>query len=169
MFWDPSNKTHNTSCSVVVPLELFPVPHSVCLLLFFVLHGQYLNTHPGGVDLIVDEAGSDATEAFEDIGHGPEAREILAQHVIGYVPNYDPEKFAAAKVSVRFGLYVNGRRCLVMTDAFVTAETVPLIIFVSLSFPNHHRLHPKASASSAQSCKVREWRTFSAKVGLKGM
>ena len=68
----------------------------VCLVVF---HGQYLNTHPGGVDLIVDEAGGDATEAFEDIGHGKEAREILAQHIIGYVPDYDPEKFAAAKVS----------------------------------------------------------------------
>eukprot|EP00750_Incisomonas_marina_P021361 INCI4326.1.p2 GENE.INCI4326.1~~INCI4326.1.p2 ORF type:complete len:126 (+),score=29.48 INCI4326.1:52-378(+) len=60
---------------------------------------KYLNTHPGGVDLIVDEAGGDATEAFEDIGHGKEAREILAQHIIGYVPDYDPEKFAAAKAA----------------------------------------------------------------------
>ena len=57
-----------------------------------------MNTHPGGVDLIIDESGGDATEAFEDLGHGKEAREILASHKIGYVPGYDPKKYEAAKV-----------------------------------------------------------------------
>ena len=38
---------------------------------------QYLKSHPGGLDLIVEESGqsgNSTTEAFEDIGHGKDAR-----------------------------------------------------------------------------------------------
>ena len=38
---------------------------------------QYLKSHPGGLDLIVEESGktnNETTEAFEDIGHGKDAR-----------------------------------------------------------------------------------------------
>ena len=51
----------------------------------------------------VTQAGGDATEAFEDLGHGAEAREILASHKIGYVPDYTPEKYKAAAVRFKSG------------------------------------------------------------------
>ncbi|KAG1502827.1 hypothetical protein G6F54_002099 [Rhizopus delemar] len=34
-------------------------------------------------EVLVDEGGKDATEAFEDIGHSDEAREILENYLIG--------------------------------------------------------------------------------------
>lgn len=36
-----------------------------------------------GEEVLLDEAGKDATEAFEDIGHSDEAREILEKYLVG--------------------------------------------------------------------------------------
>lgn len=44
---------------------------------------SYIDEHPGGEEVILDVAGTDATEAFEDIGHSDEAHEILARLQIG--------------------------------------------------------------------------------------
>lgn len=37
----------------------------------------------GGEEVLLDVAGQDASEAFEDVGHSDEAREILATLKIG--------------------------------------------------------------------------------------
>jgi len=37
----------------------------------------FIDEHPGGEEVILDVAGTDATEAFDDVGHSDEAREIL--------------------------------------------------------------------------------------------
>lgn len=37
----------------------------------------------GGEEVLLDVAGQDATEAFEDVGHSDEARETLDQLLIG--------------------------------------------------------------------------------------
>ncbi|CAD1812845.1 Cytochrome b5-like Heme/Steroid binding domain family protein [Candida parapsilosis] len=44
---------------------------------------SYIDEHPGGEEVILDVAGTDATEAFEDIGHSDEAHEILARLQVG--------------------------------------------------------------------------------------
>ncbi|OBA20395.1 cytochrome b5 [Metschnikowia bicuspidata var. bicuspidata NRRL YB-4993] len=44
---------------------------------------KYLDEHPGGEEVIVDCAGEDATEAFDDIGHSDDAHEILKDLLIG--------------------------------------------------------------------------------------
>ncbi|KAI9494713.1 cytochrome b5 [Zychaea mexicana] len=45
---------------------------------------QFIQEHPGGEEVLLDEAGKDATEAFEDIGHSDEAREYyLSKYLIG--------------------------------------------------------------------------------------
>jgi len=49
--------------------------------------------HRGGEEVLLDVAGQDATEAFEDVGHSDEAREILSGLQIGVLkrgPN-DPK------------------------------------------------------------------------------
>lgn len=37
----------------------------------------------GGEEVMLDVAGQDATEAFEDVGHSDEARETLDQLLVG--------------------------------------------------------------------------------------
>ncbi|EEQ37627.1 putative cytochrome b5 [Clavispora lusitaniae] len=57
--------------------------------LWIVYNGQvydvtpYLDEHPGGEEVIVDCAGTDATEAFNDIGHSDDAHDILKGLLIG--------------------------------------------------------------------------------------
>ncbi|KAK6200274.1 cytochrome b5 [Scheffersomyces amazonensis] len=57
--------------------------------LWIVYNGQvydvtkYVDEHPGGEEVIVDVAGSDATEAFNDIGHSDDAHQILSGLLVG--------------------------------------------------------------------------------------
>ncbi|TIA00065.1 hypothetical protein D6C83_09042, partial [Aureobasidium pullulans] len=49
---------------------------------------KYTLDHPGGVESLVEVAGQDATQAFEDVGHSDEAREIMAPFLIGTVQGF---------------------------------------------------------------------------------
>ncbi|KAI1611478.1 cytochrome-b5 reductase [Exophiala viscosa] len=57
--------------------------------LYLVIHDKVYNTtsfvdeHPGGEEVLLDVGGQDATEAFEDVGHSDEAREILEGLLVG--------------------------------------------------------------------------------------
>ncbi|KAJ5220566.1 hypothetical protein N7468_009770 [Penicillium chermesinum] len=57
--------------------------------LWVAIHGKvydvtkYLKDHPGGVDVLLDVAGQDATAAYEDVGHSEDADEILESFLIG--------------------------------------------------------------------------------------
>lgn len=46
---------------------------------------EYVRDHPGGADVLCDVAGTDATEAYEDVGHSEDADEILKTYLIGTV------------------------------------------------------------------------------------
>lgn len=41
--------------------------------------------HPGGEEVLLEQAGADASESFEDVGHSLDAREMLKQYYIGDV------------------------------------------------------------------------------------
>ncbi|KAF2493646.1 cytochrome b5, partial [Lophium mytilinum] len=43
----------------------------------------FAEDHPGGEPIILDQAGSDATEAFRDVGHSDDARAILRTLLVG--------------------------------------------------------------------------------------
>ncbi|TKA83028.1 putative cytochrome b5 [Friedmanniomyces simplex] len=57
--------------------------------LYLVVHDKvyncssFVDEHPGGEEVLLDVGGQDATEAFEDVGHSDEAREILNGLLIG--------------------------------------------------------------------------------------
>ncbi|KAI9218947.1 cytochrome b5-like heme/steroid binding domain-containing protein [Blastocladiella britannica] len=46
---------------------------------------KFLDEHPGGEEVLLEGAGADATEGFEDVGHSEDARELLKKYLIGEV------------------------------------------------------------------------------------
>jgi len=81
--------------------------HSAKKDLYVVIHDKVYNAtafvdeHPGGEEVLLDVGGQDATEAFEDVGHSDEAREILDGLVIGDLKRVagDPKPKAAPQVT----------------------------------------------------------------------
>ncbi|KAI9037313.1 cytochrome b5-like heme/steroid binding domain-containing protein [Aspergillus affinis] len=47
---------------------------------------KYLEDHPSGSAILLEVAGTDATDAFEEVGHSDEAREQLEQFYLGDLP-----------------------------------------------------------------------------------
>lgn len=73
---------------------------------------KFLDQHPGGEEVVLETAGSDATEGFEDVGHSQDAREMLKEHLIGELPPEEKElaqakaKEAAEKTGGMSGIIV---------------------------------------------------------------
>ncbi|KAJ2818448.1 Cytochrome b5 type B (outer mitochondrial membrane) [Coemansia furcata] len=78
--------------------------HSTREDIWIVVHGKvydvtkFLDEHPGGEEVILEHAGIDATEAFEDIGHSDDARDLLKEYFIG---DLEVEYQAACRQSYR--------------------------------------------------------------------
>ncbi|XP_078256919.1 cytochrome b5 type B isoform X1 [Rhinoraja longicauda] len=53
---------------------------------------KFLEEHPGGEEVLFEQAGGDATESFEDVGHSSDAREMLKQYFIGELDLADRKK-----------------------------------------------------------------------------
>ncbi|XP_046585217.1 cytochrome b5-like isoform X1 [Haliotis rubra] len=56
---------------------------------WLIIHNQvydvtkFLEEHPGGEEVLLEQAGDDATESFEDVGHSTDARELMKDYLIG--------------------------------------------------------------------------------------
>ncbi|XP_011701042.1 PREDICTED: cytochrome b5-like isoform X2 [Wasmannia auropunctata] len=50
---------------------------------------SFLNEHPGGEEVLLEQNGQDATEAFEDIGHSTDARQMMESYKIGELVEAD--------------------------------------------------------------------------------
>lgn len=61
---------------------------------------SFLEEHPGGEEVLLEQAGADATESFEDVGHSTDAREMLTQYYIGELHMDDRKKERPKEVNV---------------------------------------------------------------------
>jgi len=48
---------------------------------------KFLMEHPGGEEVILQQAGRDATDAFNEVGHSADAIEMAKDYVIGKLSN----------------------------------------------------------------------------------
>uniref|UniRef100_UPI0037E82E4C cytochrome b5 n=1 Tax=Semicossyphus pulcher TaxID=241346 RepID=UPI0037E82E4C len=55
---------------------------------------KFLEEHPGGEEVLREQAGGDATESFEDVGHSTDAREMAQDMIIGELHPDDRHKIA---------------------------------------------------------------------------
>ncbi|XP_014488145.1 PREDICTED: cytochrome b5 isoform X1 [Dinoponera quadriceps] len=64
-------------------------------LLLIVLRAS--SKHPGGEEVLLEQNGQDATEAFEDIGHSTDARQLMETFKIGELVEEEKVKDAKKK------------------------------------------------------------------------
>jgi len=52
---------------------------------------KFLDEHPGGEEVLLEQSGTYATEAFEDVGHSTDARELMEDYYLGELPEEERE------------------------------------------------------------------------------
>jgi cytochrome b involved in lipid metabolism len=60
---------------------------------------KFVEEHPGGEEVLLEQAGNYATEPFEDVGHSTDARELIKQYEIGELVEADHEKPSSIRTS----------------------------------------------------------------------
>lgn len=58
---------------------------------------KFLEEHPGGEEVLLEQGGQDATEQFEDVGHSTDARELLEQYEVGELAEADRQQQKTTK------------------------------------------------------------------------
>ena len=87
----------------------------------------FLDDHPGGEEVLMDRAGDDATEDFEDVGHSNDARRTLEKYEIGELPPSERAVKGAAGSGVGGG---GGGGAIVGLVVLVVAAAVGYYLFV---------------------------------------
>ncbi|CAH1173567.1 unnamed protein product [Phaedon cochleariae] len=64
---------------------------------------SFLNEHPGGEEVLLENAGKDASENFEDVGHSSDARELMVKYKIGEL--VESERKAVKSKNIDWGTY----------------------------------------------------------------
>ncbi|KAI1430180.1 hypothetical protein F5Y12DRAFT_722423 [Xylaria sp. FL1777] len=87
--------------------------HNTPADVWMTIHGQvydvtsYLRDHPGGAEVLVDVAGKDASEEFDNAGHSEDASEIMATYRIGKLQGGSKKKVTS---TVRLSVGVTARK-----------------------------------------------------------
>jgi cytochrome b involved in lipid metabolism len=67
--------------------------------LWMVVHGyvydvtSFVDTHPGGPEVLLEYAGTDATESFDEVGHSQDSIDMLQPLCKGVIQNDDDEAY----------------------------------------------------------------------------
>jgi len=81
-------------------LRLLVVFHMLTLLFPVYDVTKYLHDHPGGADVLLDVAGKDASEEFDNAGHSEDASEIMAEYRIGSFQGTSRKATPAVKIVI---------------------------------------------------------------------
>lgn len=82
--------TEQSECKALKVIRLEEVrQHNSLKSSWVVIHNKvydvtkFLEEHPGGEEVLLEQAGKDATESFEDVGHSSDARSLSEDYLIG--------------------------------------------------------------------------------------
>jgi len=73
---DVEGHTDKKSCWLVIHDNVYDVT-------------KFLEEHPGGEEVLLEQGGKDATEQFEDVGHSTDARTMMKDYLIGELNEED--------------------------------------------------------------------------------
>ena len=57
---------------------------------------SFLKEHPGGEQTILDFAGVDGTEAFDEVGHSQDAWDMIEDYIVGVVDESEQKNYKKA-------------------------------------------------------------------------
>ncbi|KAK7169838.1 hypothetical protein R3I94_000162 [Phoxinus phoxinus] len=107
---NPIIKDENTGTSEESDVKYYTVEeiqaHNMIKDSWLIIHDKvyditsFMEEHPGGEEVLLEQAGSDATESFEDVGHSTDAREMLQQYYIGELHMDDRKKESKKEVYI---------------------------------------------------------------------
>ncbi|XP_035207590.1 cytochrome B5-like protein [Stegodyphus dumicola] len=98
-----SNHYHRNDCWIVICDHVYDVT-------------PFLDQHPGGIDIMMEHAGRDATVAFYGAGHHPSTMELLEAYCIGSLAQHE-------RVNLIDSLAPNSRRSSIWsTEGIVVAD-----------------------------------------------
>ena len=109
-----------------------------------------MKDHPGGVDVLVDVAGQDATQAYEDVGNSEGANEILGSFLVGTVKDAAEYKApATVKVIQHQPEQQSPKRSpSTVRTLSLTASSILSLFIVSNSVTSHLNLYSLAKGLS---------------------
>eukprot|EP00555_Chaetoceros_dichaeta_P003750 CAMPEP_0198250208 /NCGR_PEP_ID=MMETSP1447-20131203/1485_1 /TAXON_ID=420782 /ORGANISM="Chaetoceros dichaeta, Strain CCMP1751" /LENGTH=167 /DNA_ID=CAMNT_0043935011 /DNA_START=186 /DNA_END=689 /DNA_ORIENTATION=+ len=96
----------------------------------------YLDDHPGGAEVLLDLAGQDGDEFFEDIGHSQDARDELKRYRIGTLKIDEAEiarRIAAAEAALGKANSETNNIVMVLVVLFAVAVGVYITQFMDNS------------------------------------
>lgn len=47
---------------------------------------KFMDEHPGGEEVLLEQAGKDASEIFEDVSHSADAKDMMKAYLVGELP-----------------------------------------------------------------------------------
>ncbi|XP_057382706.1 cytochrome b5 isoform X2 [Balaenoptera acutorostrata] len=95
---------------------------------------KFLEEHPGGEEVLREQAGGDATENFEDVGHSTDARELSKTFIIGELHPDDRSKITKPSETLITTIDSNSR-CSLLVPALLSASFSPLVPSISVLLP----------------------------------
>lgn len=63
--------------------------------LWFIIHNKiydvtkFMDEHPGGEEVLLEQGGKDATEIFEDVSHSADAKDLMKNYLVGELPEHE--------------------------------------------------------------------------------
>ncbi|TFK08826.1 SKI family transcriptional corepressor 2 [Platysternon megacephalum] len=103
--------------------------------------------HPGGEEVLREQAGGDATETFEDVGHSTDARTLSETFIIGELHPDDRDKVQKPTETL-----------ITTVDSNSSFEQRVAKYFIALlNLLDQIQHSPTDSGGGAQAIKVREW------------
>uniref|UniRef100_A0A6G1S967 Cytochrome b5 n=1 Tax=Aceria tosichella TaxID=561515 RepID=A0A6G1S967_9ACAR len=69
--------------------------HTTRNSVWFVIHNKvydvtkFMDEHPGGEEVLLEQAGKNATEIFEDVSHSADAKDLMKNYLVGELPEHE--------------------------------------------------------------------------------
>eukprot|EP01108_Squamamoeba_japonica_P005426 TRINITY_DN427_c0_g1_i2.p1 TRINITY_DN427_c0_g1~~TRINITY_DN427_c0_g1_i2.p1 ORF type:complete len:126 (+),score=60.73 TRINITY_DN427_c0_g1_i2:141-518(+) len=90
---------------------------------------KFLDEHPGGEEVLLDMAGKDATQEYDDVGHSDEADELMKDYLVGTVVGGAAKSSGKSKsASAKSSDDGNG----------ISSIVLPVVLLVALFFAAKH-------------------------------